>query len=173
VLTGGYQPDTIILTKDVYRAGFKGHLMGYAYAMNEQFIAGAGAQAVEGVYAMEPVADAKSHAYARLQAKLKKDYLDIFTCHGYDEANLCILAMAAAGAGTGVAIRDNLRTIGDPAGVVVDNALDGMKALAAGKTINYLGASGPCKFLPNGDIASANFRFTVAKDGKMQPYRTL
>jgi branched-chain amino acid transport system substrate-binding protein len=173
VLAGGYQPDTIILTKDVYRAGFKGHLMGYAYAMNEQFIAGAGAQAVEGVYAMEPVADAKSHAYARLQAKLKKDYLDIFTCHGYDEANLCILAMAAAGAGTGVAIRDNLRTIGDPAGVVVDNALDGMKALAAGKTINYLGASGPCKFLPNGDIASANFRFTVAKDGKMQPYRTL
>ena len=173
LMAGGYQPDTVVLAKDVYRAGFKGKIMGYAYAVNDQFIAGAGAQSAEGFYAMEPVADAKSPAYARLQAKLKRDYLDIYTCHGYDEANLCVLAMAAGKAGTGTAVRDNLRKIGDPDGVKVDNAVDGMKALAAGKSINYLGASGPCKFLPNGDAASATFRFAVVKDGKLTPYRTL
>ena len=173
LFAGGYQPDSIVLAKDVYRAGFKGKIMGFAYALNDQFIAGAGKESSEGIYAMEPVGDAKSTAYARLQSKLKKDYLDIYTCHGYDEANLAILAIAAAKQASGTAIRDNVRKVGDPAGTVVDNAVDGIKALAAGKSINYLGAGGPCKFQPNGDVQSATFRFAVVKDGKLVAYRNL
>ena len=173
LMAGGYQPDTIVLAKDVFRASFKGKIVGYAYAINDQFLAGAGKDVSEGVFAMDPVADAGSTAYKRLQGKLKKDYLDIYTCHGYDEANLAVLSMAAAKEASGTAIHDFVRKIGDPNGVKVDNALDGMKALAEGKTINYLGASGPCKFLPNGDAASATFRFATVKDGKLVPYKTL
>jgi branched-chain amino acid transport system substrate-binding protein len=121
---------------------------------------------------MESVADTGSTAYDRLKGKLKRDYLDIYTCHGYDEANLAILAIAAAKQATGTAIRDHIRVIGNPDGVRVDNALDGMKALAEGKSINYLGASGPCKFTAIGDAVAGNFRFSVVKDGKFVSYRT-
>jgi branched-chain amino acid transport system substrate-binding protein len=173
LMAGGYQPDTIVLAKDVYRADFKGKVMGYAFAINEQFVAGVGNKVAEGMFAMEPVGDANSTAYARLAGKLKRDHLDIYACQGYDEVNLAVLSMAAARQASGTAVKDYVRRIGDPNGVKVDNALDGMKALAAGKAINYLGASGPCKFTPIGDVVAGTFRFTVVKDGKLVPYRTL
>ena len=114
LMAGGYQPDTIVLAKDIYRANYKGKVLGYAYAVNDQFIAGVGKEVAEGTYAMEPIPDANSTAYARLASKLKRDSLDIYTCHGYDEANLAVLAIAAAKQATGTAIRDHMRVVGDP-----------------------------------------------------------
>ena len=81
--------------------------------------------------------------------------------------------MACGKQPTGMAIRDNLRRIGDPDGVNVDGALDGLRALAAGTAINYQGASGPCKFAPNGDLAAANFRVSVVRGGAIETYRLL
>jgi branched-chain amino acid transport system substrate-binding protein len=172
VMAGGYQPDTIVLAKDIYRADYKGKVVGFAFAVNDPFVAAVGKDVAEGIYAVEPVGDSKAGAYARLAHALKQDNLPIYTCHGYDEANLSVLSIAAAKQASGTAIRDFLRRIGDPAGETVDNAPDGLKALAAGKSINYLGASGPCKFLPNGDVATATFRYTVVHDGKIVTYRT-
>jgi branched-chain amino acid transport system substrate-binding protein len=173
LMAGGYQPDTIVLAKDVYRADFKGKVMGYGYAVNEQFVAGAGKEVAENIFAMESVPDAKSTAYAHLQSKLKRDSVDIYTCHGYDEVNLAVLAIAAAKMATGTAIRDHMRVVGDPNGVQVDNAVDGIKALSEGKTVNYLGASGPCKFTSIGDVITGHFRFSTVKNGKFVDYRTL
>ena len=47
----------------------------------------------------------------------------------------------------------------------VDNALDGLKAIADGKEIKYSGASGPCKFADNGNIIEVAFR-TDAGEGR-------
>jgi branched-chain amino acid transport system substrate-binding protein len=49
----------------------------------------------------------------------------------------------------------------------VDNALDGLKAIADGKEIKYSGASGPCKFSDIGNIVEVTFRTTQIKDGKL------
>ena len=49
----------------------------------------------------------------------------------------------------------------------VDNALDGLKAIAEGKEIKYSGASGPCKFSDTGNIIEVAFRTAQVKDGKM------
>jgi branched-chain amino acid transport system substrate-binding protein len=114
-----------------------------------------------------------SSAYARLQRLMAKSDIDTYTCQGYDQANLAILAMACGKTATGTGIRDNLRKIGNPAGVTVDNALDGLRALADGKAINYDGASGPCKFAPNGDLAAANFRVSVVRGGVIETYKVL
>ncbi len=173
VMMGGYLPDTIVLAKDLYRANFKGKAVGFAYAMGPQFVDGAGKQVAEGTFSIEPIPDAASTAYARLAKGLGKPTPDIYACHGYDEVNLAALAMAAGGEASGTAIKDNLRRIGNVDGVKVDNAPDGLKALKEGKAINYLGASGVCKFAPNGDVASAQFKVNVVKDGKTETYRTL
>ena len=66
-----------------------------------------------------------------------------------------------------MAIHDTIREIGGPDGEAVDSVLDGMKLLAAGKKVNYEGASGPCEFLPNGNVARANFRTLQVKSGKL------
>ena len=48
----------------------------------------------------------------------------------------------------------------------VTDAVEGLKLLAAGKEIDYEGASGSCKFTPIGDIEGCKFRFEVAEGGK-------
>ena len=47
--------------------------------------------------------------------------------------NLTLLSMAKGKDTSGTAVRDNIRKITNDAGVKVDNARDGMKALADGK----------------------------------------
>src|SRR5579872_557598 len=167
LMMGGYQPDDIVFAKDLYRAGYKGKVVAFAYGATPQFIEGAGKEAAEGIYTIEPVPANGSTAYERLKKLVKKDQLDTYICQAYDHANLAILAIAKGGAGTGTAIRDNIRKVSDGPGAKVDNALDGLKAIAAGQEINYEGASGPCKFDPIGNIVEVAFRLNQIRDGKI------
>jgi branched-chain amino acid transport system substrate-binding protein len=48
----------------------------------------------------------------------------------------------------------------------VYSAVEGLKALAAGKEINYEGASGPCDFTDIGDIIDCKFRYQQIAGGK-------
>ena len=169
LMIGGYQPDDIVLAKDVFRASYKGRVIGFAYGMTPQFVEGAGAAVAEGMYTVEPVPTAGSSAYQRLQKLIKKDDLNTYTCQAYDHVNLAVLAIAHAKEASGTAIKDHIRKIGDPAGVKVDNAVDGIKLLAEGKQINYEGASGPCKFTDIGNIREVVFRLNQIKGGKILP----
>ena len=173
LMLGGYLPDTIVVAKDIYRASYSGKIVGYAYSITPQLVEATGKDIAEGLYSIEPVADAGSGAYARVQKALKKQDLDIYTCHGYDEVNLAALSIAVAGEASGTAIKDNVRKVGDPNGVKVDNAVDGLKALAEGKTVNYLGASGSCKFDAIGDVINGRFRVSQIKDGKLEAVRVI
>jgi branched-chain amino acid transport system substrate-binding protein len=79
-----------------------------------------------------------------------------------------ILSMAKGRDATGTGVRDNIRRIANNDDAVkVDNALDGLKAIADGKEIKYSGASGPCKFSDIGNIIEVAFRVTQVKDGKL------
>jgi branched-chain amino acid transport system substrate-binding protein len=173
LMLGGYLPDAVILAQDAYRAEFKGKIAGFAYAIGPRFIERAGPVIADGVFAIEPIPATLSSAYSRLQGLIAKIDLDTYTCQGYDQINLALLAMARGKTPTGTGIRDNLRRIGDPGGVTVDNAPDGLRAIEAGKAINYQGASGPCKFAPNGDIAAAIFRILVVRGGAIETYKML
>ena len=65
---GGYQPENIVMAKDLFRANFKGKIVGFAYGITPAFIEGAGKEAAEGIYgAAEPVPAAGSSAFARLK----------------------------------------------------------------------------------------------------------
>jgi branched-chain amino acid transport system substrate-binding protein len=169
-MMGGYLAEDIVMAKDLFRAGYKGKVMGFAYGITPAFIEGAGKEAAEGIYSIaDPSPAFDSSAYAKVKALLKKDQLDTFQCQAYDHANLAILAMAKGKDPTGTGIRDNIRKISgnNESGVAVDNAVDGLKLIAEGKEIKYLGASGPCKFADNGNIISVAFRTAQVKDGKL------
>jgi branched-chain amino acid transport system substrate-binding protein len=169
LMMGGYQPENIVMAKDLFRANFKGKIMGFAFGVTPAFIEGAGKEAAEGIYGIaEPAPAGGSAAYAALKALVKRDTLDTYICQAYDHANLAILSMAKGKEASGTAIRDNIRKIANnDSAMKVDNALDGLKAIAEGKEIKYAGASGPCKFSDIGNIIEIAFRTTQVKDGKL------
>jgi branched-chain amino acid transport system substrate-binding protein len=168
-MMGGYLAENIVMAKDVFRANYKGKVFGFAYGITPAFIDGAGKEASEGIFACaEPSPAGGSSAYAKLKALVKKDALDTYICQAYDHANLAILAMAKGKDPTGTGIKDNIRKIANnDSAMHVDNALDGLKAIADGKEIKYSGASGPCKFSDTGNIVEVAFRTTQIKDGKL------
>ncbi len=173
-MMGGYVAENIVMAKDLFRANFKGKVMGFAYGIVPAFIDGAGKEAAEGIFSIaDPSPAFDSPAYSKLKALVKRDQLDTFSCQAYDHANLAILSMAKGKDGTGTAIRDNIRKIANnDSGTVVDNALDGLKLIAEGKEIKYSGASGPCKFADNGNIIEVLFRTAQVKDGKLVPVKS-
>ena len=91
---------------------------------------------------------------------------DPYSCQTHDHVSLVALAIAKSASPTGTGVHDAIRAIGNPAGTKVDSAVEGLKLLAAGKEIDYSGASGPCQFTPIGDITGCKFRFDVVENGK-------
>lgn len=169
LMMGGYLAENIVMAKDLFRANFKGKVVGFAFGMTPAFIEGAGKETAEGMYACaEPAPAGGSAAYAALKALVKKDTLDTYICQAYDHVNLAILSMAKGKDASGTGIRDNIRKIANnDSAMKVDNAIDGLKAIAEGKEIKYSGASGPCKFSDIGNIIEVAFRTTQVKDGKL------
>jgi branched-chain amino acid transport system substrate-binding protein len=166
IILGGYTPDTTVMLKDLYRAAYKGAKIGFAYAINQKLIDSVPKPVVEGCYTLAPSPSEGSGAYEGLVKLIGMANPDPYTAQVYDQTNLVILAMALSGQGTGAGIREAIRKVSQaPGGMVVENAPDGLKAIAAGKPIAYQGASGPCKFTDKGDITDSKFRYEQVQDG--------
>jgi branched-chain amino acid transport system substrate-binding protein len=170
IFVGGYLPDTTVLLRDLFRADFKGRIVGPGYSIGEPLANALPAEVTEGAYGMLPSPNVGSRAFERVQAILRAEP-DPFSAQVYDQTNLVILAMAAAGEASGQAIRDNVRRISQGGGERVDNAVDGIRALAAGRKIDYDGASGPCDFTEIGDISDVRFRYTQIRGGRLHLVR--
>jgi len=121
---------------------------------------------VENVYTYAPSVAEGSNALERVKKLSGLANPDPYTSQVYDHTNMVLMAMAVAKATNGTAIRDNIRRVTQGGGKTVDNAVDGLKAIAAGEKVDYTGASGPCDFNDIGDILDCKFRFEQIKSGK-------
>ncbi len=160
-----YEPDLAILLREIYQAGFNSRRLTLGYAANEKLLRALPPAVTNGLLSYSPSPDIASPAYARVQQILGTKNPDPYSCQIYDHVSLVALAIGKAGAATGLAIHDNVRAISQGGGQRVSSAVDGLKLLAAGHAVNYDGASGPCDFLPSGDIAGCKFRFDEAQAG--------
>lgn len=171
LMLGGYAADSTILLRDLFQAGYEGKIIGPAYAVNQGVIESLPANVLEGVYTWEGSPAVGSGAYARVQAILGVDEIDPYSAQTYDHASLAILSIAAAGSDSGDAIRQSLRSVSQGDGAAVDNAAEGVAMLAAGQSVNYTGASGPCDFNEVGDITGTQFVFKLITDGSAGIYK--
>lgn len=167
IILGGYTPDTTILMRDIYRAGFEGSLIGFGYSINQDLINGLPADVVEGAYTLSPSPAEGSTAYDKLAELVGIDAPDTYTCQVFDHINLILMAVAKAGGVSGTDIRDTVRTVSQDGGTTVEDAMTGIEAVLAGEKVDYTGASGPCDFNEIGDIIDANFRYEQVVDGKI------
>ena len=167
IFCAGYTPDTVVMLKDLYRAGYKGKILGQAYSVNQKLIDQIGQnEVVENVYTYAPSVAEGSNALERVKKLSGLANPDPYTSQVYDHTNMVLMAMAVAKATSGTAVRDNIRRVTQGGGKTVDNAVDGLKAIAAGEKVDYTGASGPCDFNDVGDILDCKFRFEQIKSGK-------
>ena len=168
IVLGGYLPDTTVLVKDMLRAGFNGTRIAFAYSVNQKLIESVPADTVEGIFTIAPSPAEGSPAFKHMTEQAGTPTPDPYSTQSYDQANLALLAMQAAGTASGTAIRDTLRKISQaPGGTVVSTVTEGLAALKEGKALNYEGASGPCDFTEKGDIADCQFRYEQVKSGKL------
>ena len=174
IYLNGYTPDTTVVLKELFKAGYTGAKIAQGYAVNQKLLDSVPAEVTDGTYTATPSPAVDSAGYKRLAKFLGAADLDPYSCQCHDHASLVILAIAKAkGEATGTAIKDNVRKISQGGGVKVDNAVEGLKLLAQGKEINSEGASGPCDFTETGDIIDCKIRFDVAEKGAFKPVKLL
>ncbi len=165
IMLGGYAADSTVVLRDIWQAGYEGRIIGPAYAVNPTVLEALPAEVTEGVFTWEGAPDVGSSAYANVQASLGVEEVDPYSAQTYDHATMAVLAAAAAGDASGMAIRDALRTISQGEGDAVSDAIAGLEVLAGGGAVNYSGASGPCDFDEIGDITGTQFLFRQISGG--------
>jgi branched-chain amino acid transport system substrate-binding protein len=170
IVLGGYVPDTSVVLKDLYRAGFSGKKVGFSFGINDALTKAVPAEASNGAYSLVPSASENSDAYKHLVGKMKLSHLDSYSCQVYDHVVLASLALAHAPSGKadGTAVRDNVRAISqDSEGKRTDDAVEALKLVASGAHVNYDGPSGALEFADNGDVKGVFFRYEQVEEGKL------
>ncbi len=168
LMLNGYLPDVTILLRELFRAGFDGRRFTFAYAAGASTFQTLPNEVTNGLTTFQPSPDLDSGAFARLQTRFGNVDVDPYSAQVHDHAVMAILAAATAGEATGTAIRDNVRKISQGEGEKVDNVTDGLRLIAAGRPVNFEGASGPCEFDDRGDIRGTKFRYEVAEAGRFR-----
>jgi branched-chain amino acid transport system substrate-binding protein len=169
IMLEGYTPDSVVMAKELYKAGYKGAILAPTFAINAKFIEGAGAEVAEGIWNMDRAPLFDSPAYKEFSAAVPRNDTSPYAPQAWDQMSIVALALAAGkGEASGTVIKDHLRAVANPPGTAVYSFAEGAKLLAEGKKINYEGASGACDFDAIGDILSAPFAVQQVRKGKSE-----
>jgi ABC-type branched-subunit amino acid transport system substrate-binding protein len=164
----GYTPDASIIVKDWYKAGYGGQLLLPGFAANPKFIENVGAEVAQGILVIEAAPAPDSKAFQGFKKLMGKEDLFLYSSQTYDQLNLVALAIQAAGEATGDGIRRTMRTVANPPGKLVSDAVNGIAELKRRQEIDYDGASGPCDFDENGDLVTKSFYVFEIRGGKLE-----
>ena len=167
IMLEGYTPDSVVMVKEIYKAGYKGAILAPSFAINAKFIEGVGAEVAEGVWNMDRAPLFDSPAFKEFSAAVPGGEQSPYAPQAWDQMTLVALALVAGrGEASGTVIKDHLRAVANPPGTAVYSFAEGAKLLGEGKKINYEGASGSCDFDQIGDILSAPFIVQQVRRGK-------
>jgi branched-chain amino acid transport system substrate-binding protein len=140
------------------------------------FIPTASLEGARGTVAGSPTGTKAAEAFAKLFASKPgtKDRQTLDS-NNFDGAMICILAAVAANSGKGSDIVKQIQRVSSIPGrtyTYLDLA-GAIRAIKAGKDINYEGVGGPVDFDKNGDLSAALYNVYTYKDGKQEVVRQL
>ncbi len=170
IVLGGYVPDTAVVLKDLYRAGYTGNRLGFSFGVNQNLVQAVPAEVAEGAFSLVPSASEESSAYKTLIGKMGRASLDSYSCQVYDHVVLVALALSQAASApvTGTTLRDHVRAVSqNKQGERVFEAGKALKRLSQQAQIDYDGPSGLLEFTPGGDVQGVYFRYEQVQKGKM------
>ena len=160
--TGG-----ITIIKESLEHGFFKQFIGTNALRDDLLIKEVGADNLKGIFFTSPVPFQGTSALAKFEKDYSAAYKTtegkFFIAHTYDAVMLAALAIEQAGSTDRTKVRDALRIVCCAPGEVIEPG-EWAKAkadIAAGKKINYEGASGPLEFDESGDVAGAIGHFVI------------
>lgn len=166
-----YGGSGITIIKNSLETGSFGKFVGADGMFDQSVIDQIGADTLRGnIWLTQSASDpdaASYKAYAEAYAATGNDPQAPYAAHGYDATFMMALAIEKAGSADSAAIAKALMEINDPAGMEVGPGqwAEAKAAIAAGKAINYTGATGSVDFDANGDVPGFYGVNTVSADG--------
>ncbi len=170
-----YGGSGITILKNSLETGAFGKFIGADGMIDQSVIDQLGADTLRGnIWLTKAAADPEEPAYkvfAEAYAATGNDPQASYAINGYDATFMIALAIEAAGAADGASIARGLTMINAKGGEVVgpNEWARAKAALAAGKAIDYEGASGSVDFDANGDVPGFYSVSVVGDDGKWAP----
>ncbi|OYW59808.1 MAG: hypothetical protein B7X99_01950 [Rhizobiales bacterium 17-65-6] len=175
VFIAGYVTDFTPIYRELIRGGYTGKIFTLSFAVGPDFKKAVG-NAADGILhgsPVPPVGKDTYDAYLRLVgAKPNGQVQYPYGCAAYDEMNLLLLGIEASKSTDGPKIAEAIMKMANGPGESVSTFAEGAKAIAAGKGINYDGASSSVEFLPNGMLKSRDFALYEVQKGEDVPILT-
>src|SRR5262249_14505300 len=120
IMLEGYTPDSVVMAKDIYKAGYKGAILAPSFALNAKFIEGVGAGAAGAIGNRARAPLFASPAYKPFSAAAPGGDQTPYPPQAWDQMSLVALALAAGkGEASGTVIKDHLRAVSNPPGTAV------------------------------------------------------
>ncbi|MCR8726483.1 ABC transporter substrate-binding protein [Frigidibacter sp. ROC022] len=165
-LAGG-QESGVTVIKEATAGGFEGEWLFTADLAVPEIFDAAGAENLNGrAYVEFADSDSSLPEYQAFEALVQEKDGKApgpFEANSFDMANLIALSLESADSCTGEGINDVIRGVAE-GGEKVSTFADGKAAIAAGKDVDYEGASGPLTFDASGTVAGS-YSIQEAKDG--------
>lgn len=173
------QATGVNFVKQAYQRGYDWKSWVTAELQSPDFVKAAGVDVVKGF--INPVSSQRADApsWERFSQAYEKRFGEkpepgFYQAETYDAFIAAALAMEAAKSATGEAIDANLAKVAGPGGDKVISFEEGVKALQAGKDIDYEGASGSVDFNEHGNVAVPATRLLqVDESGQWVPIKTI
>jgi branched-chain amino acid transport system substrate-binding protein len=166
----GLLPDFVSIMKEVYRGGFDipVYALSIAADANGQFVKAVGAQVAEGIHHFQPMPDVNAPAYKSFLRMMgaPDNQLYLFAPNTYDQIAVCALAMEKARSTVAAEWSKQIIPVCNGPGESVEDIVEAIKMVRAGKAINFAGAGSICDFTPNGDQLGRGMGEWVIKGGK-------
>jgi ABC-type branched-subunit amino acid transport system substrate-binding protein len=145
-----------------------------AFADVPASIPAASLEGAHGTVAGAPLSAAAYKAFDKLWKKTNGQHFSL-DANQFDATLLCILASAAAKSSKPAAIQAKIRRVAGPPGKKYNFTQLGaaLKAVTAGKDINYEGASGPVNLNSRGDPTTGLYDLFQFKNGKLVTLRQI
>lgn len=170
----GYPGDGTTLAREWISSGGPQKFLFPDGLYSQDFVNDVGAQYMKSVHGTAP-GSTKTPSLATFQTEFKAKYGTLptqsYITNAYDAVVIVALAIDEAKLPAATAIRDAMRKVTDPKGEKVYAGVaqlkHGLQLLKQGKTIQYVGATGPIRFDANGDTVAPMTVWSV-KNGELE-----
>jgi branched-chain amino acid transport system substrate-binding protein len=171
VLIAAGQTTGVTFFKQMYSRGYDWTICVTTDLQTDDFVAGAGNEATQDVFALVPGQVDSEESWQRFSELYEANFGEepvsgYYQAETYDAIMVTALAMQASGGLTGEGVDENMIDIATPGGTMVRSFADGVKELASGNDIDYHGASGNVNYNEFGNAGAPAIRLLKVDNGE-------
>ena len=158
IVMGSFLPDTTIILREWFQTGMPVKWIIPAWAANPQLVQALGPAVTQGIIAVDSVSNEGAEAFAAFDAAHRRAMnnqagtANVYAAMTWDMAHTLALAIEQAKSFETAAINRAIRQVANPPGEAVSTFAAGKAAIAAGRKINFEGASSVLDFDEFGDV---------------------